>query len=73
MGAASEPVPNAAPDRAARTGRRARGVFATTEPRMMLFGVGVLALGCVTFLVWSRRDHRGPSGEDVPGRPAQPR
>jgi amino acid transporter len=30
-------------------------VFATTSPRVILFGVGVLALGCVAFVVWSRR------------------
>ncbi|HEY8853548.1 MAG TPA: hypothetical protein VIM36_15300, partial [Gemmatimonadaceae bacterium] len=28
-------------------------VFATTQLLVILFGVGVLALGCVTFLVWS--------------------
>ena len=30
-------------------------VFATTELRVILFGVGVLALGCVAYLVWSSR------------------
>jgi amino acid transporter len=30
-------------------------VFATTPPRVLLFGGGVLALGCVAFLLWSRR------------------
>src|SRR3954451_1683336 len=30
-------------------------VFATTQLEVILFGVGVLALGCVTFLVWSWR------------------
>lgn len=29
-------------------------VFATTEVRVIAFGVGVLALGCVAFLVWAR-------------------
>src|SRR5437762_219361 len=29
-------------------------VFATTELQVILFGVGVLALGCVAFIVWSR-------------------
>ena len=28
-------------------------VFATTQARVILFGVGVLALGCVAFLAWS--------------------
>ena len=35
-------------------------VFATTEPRVIVFGVGVLALGCIAFLVWSRRTHVWP-------------
>src|SRR5690348_9352885 len=35
-------------------------VFATTELRVIVFGVGVLALGCVVFLVWSRRTSRWP-------------
>ena len=35
-------------------------VFATTQLRVILFGVGVLALGCVTFLLWSRRTGRWP-------------
>ena len=30
-------------------------VFATTDPRVILFGLAVLALGCLTFLLWSRR------------------
>ncbi|MEO8580920.1 MAG: amino acid permease, partial [Gemmatimonadales bacterium] len=29
-------------------------VFATTQFQVILFGVGVLALGCVAFLLWSR-------------------
>ena len=33
-------------------------VFATTPPRVILFGVGVLALGCVAFVVWSRATPR---------------
>lgn len=37
-------------------------VFATTDPRVILFGVGVLALGCVAFLLWSRRTNRWPFG-----------
>ena len=36
-------------------------VFATTQFRVILFGVGVLALGCVAFLVWSRNTRRWPS------------
>jgi APA family basic amino acid/polyamine antiporter len=35
-------------------------VFATTDVRVILFGIGVLALGCVAFLVWSRQTHRWP-------------
>lgn len=35
-------------------------VFATTEPRVIVFGVGVLALGCVAFTVWSWKTHVWP-------------
>jgi len=35
-------------------------VFATTQWRVILFGVSVLALGCVAFLVWSWRTARWP-------------
>jgi amino acid transporter len=35
-------------------------VFATTDPRVILFGLSVLALGCVTFLLWSWRTRRWP-------------
>jgi amino acid transporter len=35
-------------------------VFATTDLRVILFGVGVLALGCVAFLLWSWRSARWP-------------
>src|SRR3954454_1505946 len=35
-------------------------VFATTDPRVILFGLGVLALGCVAFLIWSRNTRRWP-------------
>jgi basic amino acid/polyamine antiporter, APA family len=37
-------------------------VFATTQLRVILFGVGVLALGCLAFLLWSRRTSRRPFG-----------
>ena len=37
-------------------------VFATTQLRVILFGVGVLALGCLAFLLWSRRGTRWPMG-----------
>jgi hypothetical protein len=37
-------------------------VFATTQLRVILFGVGVLALGCLAFLLWSRRTDRWPFG-----------
>jgi len=35
-------------------------VFATTELRVIVFGLSVLALGCVTFLVWSRKTNGWP-------------
>ncbi|MFN2565492.1 MAG: APC family permease [Gemmatimonadaceae bacterium] len=35
-------------------------VFATTQLWVILFGVGVLALGCLAFLVWSRSIKRWP-------------
>jgi len=37
-------------------------VFATTEVHVILFGVGVLALGGVAFLLWSWRTQRWPFG-----------
>ena len=37
-------------------------LFATTQVRVILFGVGVLALGCVAFLLWSWRTDRWPFG-----------
>jgi amino acid transporter len=37
-------------------------VFATTNLQVILFGVGVLALGCLAFLLWSRRTNRWPFG-----------
>jgi len=37
-------------------------VFATTQFRVILFGVGVLALGCLAFLLWSRSTKRWPLG-----------
>jgi amino acid transporter len=36
-------------------------VFATTQLRVILFGVGVLALGCVAFLLWSKTAKRWPA------------
>jgi amino acid transporter len=35
-------------------------VFATTQVEVILFGVGVLALGCVAFAIWSWRGKRWP-------------
>jgi amino acid transporter len=35
-------------------------VFATTQPSVILFGVGVLALGGVAFLAWSWNTTRWP-------------
>lgn len=37
-------------------------VFATTEFRVILFGLGVLALGCVAFVLWSWNTKRWPFG-----------
>jgi amino acid transporter len=37
-------------------------VFATTQPQVILFGVGMLALGCLAFLLWSRSTNRWPFG-----------
>ncbi len=35
-------------------------VFATTPLLVILFGIGVLVLGCVAFLVWSWRTKLWP-------------
>ena len=35
-------------------------VFATTQLRVIVFGMSVLALGCVAFLLWSWRTRRWP-------------
>ena len=35
-------------------------VFATTQLRVILFGLGVLALGLLAFLIWSRRTKQWP-------------
>jgi hypothetical protein len=40
-------------------------VFATTELRVILFGVSVLALGCLAFLFWSWRSNRWPLGVET--------
>src|SRR5437016_8208717 len=37
-------------------------VFATTQLGVLVFGVSVLALGCVAFLLWSWRTERWPFG-----------
>jgi APA family basic amino acid/polyamine antiporter len=37
-------------------------LFATTQVEVILFGVGVLALGCVAFVVWSWRSGSWPFG-----------
>ena len=37
-------------------------VFATTQLVVILFGVGVLALGCLTFLLWSWKTNGWPFG-----------
>ena len=35
-------------------------VFATTQLRVIFFGVGVLGLGCAVFLIWSWKSQRWP-------------
>jgi amino acid transporter len=40
-------------------------VFATTELRVIAFGVSVLALGCLAFLLWSWSGTRRPLGAEV--------
>ncbi len=35
-------------------------VFATTQIRVIFFGLGVLGLGCVAFLIWSWKTQRWP-------------
>src|SRR6478672_10874719 len=40
-------------------------VFATTQVRVILFGVGVLALGCLAFVWWSWRTARWPFGAEM--------
>ena len=37
-------------------------VFATTQLRVIAFGIGVLALGCVAFVLWSWKTSRWPFG-----------
>jgi hypothetical protein len=37
-------------------------LFATTQLEVILFGVGVLSLGCLAFLFWSWRINRWPFG-----------
>ena len=37
-------------------------VFVTTEARVILFGVGVLVLGCLAFMLWSWNTRRWPFG-----------
>jgi len=41
-------------------------VFVTTQPRVILFGVAVLALGGVAFLLWSWNIKRWPFGVAEP-------
>jgi len=42
-------------------------LFATTDLRVIGFGVGALLAGCVAFLIWSKRSERWPFGIAVPG------
>jgi predicted lysophospholipase L1 biosynthesis ABC-type transport system permease subunit len=37
-------------------------VFATTQLRVIAFGIGVLALGCLAFVLWSWKTNRWPFG-----------
>jgi amino acid transporter len=46
-------------------------VFATTQPRVILFGVGVLALGCLAFLLTALGRPSGPAAPAPP--PPAPR
>ena len=39
-------------------------VFATTQLSVILFGLAVLGLGCIAFLVWSRRTSRRQISRD---------
>jgi amino acid transporter len=41
-------------------------LFATTQLQVILFGLGVLAMGCLAFLVWSWRTNRWPFGPIEP-------
>jgi len=41
-------------------------VFATTAPRVIAFGIGVLALGCIAFMIWSWNTKRWPFGLELP-------
>jgi amino acid transporter len=44
-------------------------VFATTQLQVILFGVGVLTLGCLAFLLWSRSTKRWPFGAEEMASP----
>ena len=37
-------------------------IFLTTDPRVIAFGLGILALGVITFLVWSKQQQQWPFG-----------
>ena len=45
-------------------------VFATTQLRVIFFGLGVLLLGCVVFLFWSWRTSRWPFSLEQPAAAA---
>jgi hypothetical protein len=45
-------------------------VFVTTEIRVILFGVGALLLGCITFLVWSKKISRWPFETKIAATPS---
>jgi amino acid transporter len=45
-------------------------VFATTQLRVIVFGMSVLALGCVAFLLWSRSTRRWPFAVEAATRHA---
>lgn len=43
-------------------------LFATTDPFVILFGLGLLALGLVAFLIWSRQTRHWPFEPSAAGR-----
>ncbi len=48
-------------------------LFVTTQLKVIAFGLGVLALGCVVFLIWSWKTQRWPFGLEETIHPTSPR